>query len=150
MNSINAEGQHVKPALISTRLLDRLRERLRYMHYSIRTEEVYTYWVRGFVRFHGLQHPAGMGRDEVVAFLSHLANERRLAPSTHKQALSALVFLYGRVLEVQLPWMAEIGRLRVQRRLPVVLSRDELAAVFRGLDGEHLLFAQLLYGTACG
>ncbi len=88
-----------------------------------------------------------MGRSEVEAYLSWLASERQVAASTHKQALSALVFLYTRVLGVQLPWLAEIGRPRVQRRLPVVLSRDELAAVFLGLDGEQMLFAELLYGT---
>jgi integrase len=88
-----------------------------------------------------------MGAPEVESFLSWLAVERRLSASSHRQALSALLFLYSKVLGVQLPWMAELGRPRVHRRLPVLLSRDELAAVFRALDGEHRLFAQLLYGT---
>ncbi len=147
MNSINAEGQRVKPALSSTRLLDRFRERLRYMHYSIRTEEVYTYWVRAFIRFHGLQHPAEMGRDEVVAFLSHLANERRLAPSTHKQALSALLFLYRHVLDLELPWMTELDRPSTARRIPPVLTPPEVVAVMAHLEGETALLARLLYGT---
>jgi len=134
-------------ALHSTRLLDQLRERIRLLHYSRRTEEAYVYWCRSFIRFHGIRHPADLGGPEVQAFLSWLASDRKVAASTHKQALSALLFLYTKVLGVQLPWMSEVGRPRVQRRLPVVLSQDELASVFRGLVGEHRLFAQLLYGT---
>lgn len=142
---VQPEG--VKPALVSTRLLDQLRERLRYMHYSIRTEQVYAYWVRGFVRFHGLRHPARMGREEVVAFLSHLANERQVSPSTHKQALSALLFLYRHVLGGELPWMAELERPTALRRIPAVLTPAEVVAVFSQLEGEMDLLARLLYGT---
>ena len=135
------------PALRATKILDRLRERIRLLHYSRRTEEVYVHWCRAFIRFHGIRHPAEMGGEEVEAFLSWLAGTRNVAASTHKQALSALLFLYTKVLAVQLPWMSELGRPRVQRRLPVVISKDEVDAVFTGLDGEHRLFAQLLYGT---
>jgi integron integrase len=133
--------------LLSTKLLDQLRERIRLLHYSRRTEEAYVHWCRAFIRFHGIRHPLEMAGPEVEAFLGWLASDRQVAASTHKQALSALMFLYTRVLQVQLPWMSEIGRPRVQRRLPVVLSQNELAAVFRGLEGEFRLFAQLLYGT---
>jgi integron integrase len=135
------------PPAKAPRLLDQLRTRIRTLHYSQRTEEAYVHWCRVFIRFHGLRHPADMGGPEVQAFLSWLACERGVAPSTHKQALSALLFMYIKVLGVRLPWMAEIGRPRVQRRLPVVLTRDELGGVFRRLAGEHLLFAKLLYGT---
>ncbi len=128
-------------------MLDQLRERIRYLHYSIRTEEVYVYWVRAFIRFHGRRHPNGLGSDEVEAFLSWLANTRRVAASTHKQALSALLFFYGKVLGMDLPWMKEIGRPHTKRRLPVVLSPDEVARLLCFLNGEHRLFAQLLYGT---
>ena len=135
------------PTLRSTKVLDQLRERFRLLDYSRRTEEAYGYWCRAFIRFHGIRHPLELGRAEVEAFLGWLASDRQVAASTHKQALSALRFLYSRVLDVRLPWMAEIGRPRVQRRLPVVLSRDEVRAVLCGLEGEHLLFSQLLYGT---
>ena len=135
------------PALRSTKVLDRLRERIRLLHYSRRTEEAYVHWCRAFIRFHGVRHPCEMGGAEVEAFLGWLVNDRNVAASTHKQALSALLFLYTKVLGLQLPWMSEIGRPRVQRRLPVVLAQDEVTAVFRGLDGEHRLFARLLYGT---
>lgn len=129
------------------RLLDRLRRQLRVQHCSLRTEEAYVHWCRAFIRFHGLKHPAGMGGAEVAAFLEHLAAERQVAASTHRQALSALLFLYRHVLGQQLPWMAEIGRPVVQRRLPVVLSPPEVAGVLDGLDGVHGLLARLLYGT---
>ncbi|MDC6171022.1 integron integrase [Paucibacter sp. XJ19-41] len=145
------------PPLRSTKLLDQLRERIRYLHYSRRTEEAYVFWYRAFVRWHGLRHPAEMGGAEVEAFLSYLAADRGLAPSTHRQALSALLFLYGKVLGLSLPWMAEIGRPQTQRRLPVVLSVEEVQALFAQMaaaaaaaaDGgsEHLLLAKLLYGT---
>ena len=135
------------PPLKAAKVLDQLRERIRYLHYSIRTEEVYVYWVRAFIRFHDLRHPATLGSDEVEEFLSWLANSRRVAASTHKQALSALLFFYVKVLGVDLPWMKEIGRPRTKRRLPVVLSPDEVARLLCFLDGEHRLFAQLLYGT---
>ncbi|RYF67002.1 MAG: integron integrase, partial [Comamonadaceae bacterium] len=133
--------------LKSLRLLDQVRERIRLLHYSRRTEEAYVHWVRAFVRFHGIRHPKEMGGAEVEAFLAWLAGERQVSASTHRQALSALVFLYAKVLQHQLPWLAEIGKPRVQRRLPVVLTKEELAPIFRALDGEHKLFAQLLYGT---
>jgi integron integrase len=135
------------PPLKSEKVLDQLRERIRYLHYSIRTEEVYVYWVRFFIRFHGLRHPTTLGANEVEAFLSWLVNTRGVAASTHKQALSALLFFYGKVLGVDLPWMKEIGRPRTRQRLPVVLSPDEVARLLCFLDGEHRLFAQLLYGT---
>ena len=139
--------QQALPPLRSARLLDRLRERIRLLHYSHRTEETYVYWCRAYIRWHGLKHPAEMGGDEVEAFLTHLAADRGLAPSTHRQALSALLFLYGKVLGVNLPWMAEIGRPRSRPRLPVVLSTQEVAAVLAQMSGTHGLLARLLYGT---
>ncbi len=129
------------------RLLDQLRHHIRYLHYSIRTEHAYVHWVRAFVRFHGLRHPADMGGPEVEAFLSWLATDRQVAISTHKQALSALLFLYQKVLGLQVPWMEHINRPQRAPRLPVVLSHDEVAAVLAALPDEHRLFGQLLYGT---
>lgn len=136
------------PPLKSPRVLGQLRERLRFLHYSPRTEEVYVYWVKAFIRFHGLRHPAELGGADVEAFLTHLADDRSVAPSTHSQALSALLFFYGKVLGQQLPWLQEIGHPRRQRRLPVVLTVDEVRQVLRMMAGEHQLLAQLLYG--CG
>jgi len=135
------------PPLQSVRLLDQVRERIRYLHYSLRTEQAYVHWVRAFVRFHGMRHPRDMGRAEVEAFLSWLAVERGVAVSTHRQALSALLFLYQQVFAQHLPWMESIGRPQRKPRLPVVLSADEVARVLALLQGEQRLLAQLLYGT---
>jgi integron integrase len=135
------------PPLKSARLLDQLRERIRALHYSLRTEEAYVYWCRAFIRFHRLRHPAEMGGPEVEAFLTWLASERGVSVSTHRQALSALLFLYGKVLGVQLAWMDTIDRPQPRRRLPVVLSAQEVAAVLALMEGEHRLLAQVLYGT---
>lgn len=135
------------PPLRSVRLMDQLRERIRYLHYSLRTEQTYAYWVRAYIHYHGRRHPAGLGGPEVESFLSWLANDRQVAASTHKQALSALLFLYRNVLGQELPWMSELGRPRTQRRLPVVMTPDEVCRVLALLEGEHRTFAQLLYGT---
>ena len=129
------------------KLLDQVRSATRYRHFALATEKAYIHWVRAFVRFHGLRHPREMGAHEVEAFLTHLAEARQVSPSTHKQALAALLFLYREVLKVDLPWLAEIGRPRAVRRLPVVLTSDEVRRSFTGLDGSALLLAQVLYGT---
>ena len=140
-------GARSLPPLQSTRLLEQVRERIRYLHYSIRTEQAYVHWIRAFVRFHDLRHPVEMGAPEVEAFLSWLASERKVAVATHKQALSALVFLYQQVLGLDLPWLAEIGRPKSRVRLPVVLTHDEVGQLLLALDAPHRLLAQLLYGT---
>jgi integron integrase len=132
----------------SLRLLDQLREHIRYRHYSLRTEEAYVHWVRAFVRFHGsARHPREMGRAEIEGFLTWLAAERQVSPSTHKQALSALLFLYQHVLGQELPWMAELGRPKRQVRLPVVLTHAEVSRLLSALPDEHRLVGRLLYGT---
>ncbi len=129
------------PPLTATKVLDQLRERIRYLHYSLRTEKSYVYWVRLFIRFHRLRHPAEMGAAEVEQFLAWLASDRKVAAATHKQALSALLFFYGKVLGVDLPWLTEIGKPQVKRRLPVVLAPDEVARILALLEGELRLFA---------
>ena len=136
-----------RPALQSTRLLAQVRERLRYLHYSLRTEDAYLYWVRFFIRFHGLRHPREMGQGELERFLTMLATERQVSPATHRQALSALLFLYKEVLGIELPWLDAIGRPLVTRRLPTVLTPTEVGAVLACMDGETALLARLLYGT---
>jgi site-specific recombinase XerD len=127
------------PPLLSPRLLDQLRERIRYLHYSLSTEKVYVYWVRFFIRWHGLRHPRDMGAAEVQAFLSMLANERHVSSSTHNQALSALLFLYREVLGQALPWMNEIQRPTHAKRIPSVLTQDEVAGLLSQLNGSAAL-----------
>jgi integron integrase len=135
------------PPLQSKRLLDQVRERARYLHYSLSTEKVYLYWVRFFIRWHRLKHPRDMGAPEVEAFLSMLATQRRVSSSTHNQALSALLFLYREVLGLTLPWMDGIQRPGYVKRIPSVLTKDEIARVLGALPAETALVARLLYGT---
>ncbi|MDO9166151.1 MAG: integron integrase [Rhodoferax sp.] len=137
--------------LRSVRLMDQVRERIRYLHYSLSTEKTYLYWIRFFIRWQAnggqMRHPRDMGVAEVEAFLTHLATERKVSSSTHNQALSALLFLYREVLNIDLPWMNSINRPASKRRIPSVLTQNEVASVFMFLEGELLLLARLLYGT---
>ena len=135
------------PSPGAPRLLDKVRERVRYLHYSLRTEKAYVYWVRMFVHWHGMRHPRDLGAAEVEAFLSMLATQRRVSSSTHNQALSALLFLYKEVLGLELPWMNELKRPAYTRRIPSVLTRDEVAALLKAMEGPVALIACLLYGT---
>ncbi|MDI1260917.1 integron integrase [Aquabacterium sp.] len=129
------------------RLLDEVRDRIRSMHYSMRTEDAYLHWIKGYIRFHGLRHPKELGQAELEAYLSWQANERQVSASTHKQALSALLFLYRHVLRMDFPWLAEIGRPKATRRLPVVLTPEEVTTVLKAIDPAHRLIGQTLYGT---
>lgn len=151
MNSTNHPPKlAVAPACTSSRpprLLDLLRERIRYKHYSLRTERAYVHWVRAFIRQQGMRHPRDMGAAEVEQFLCLLANERNVAPSTHNQALSALLFLYREALDIDLPWMNEIGRPKKRERVPVVLSRTEVSRLLGMIEGIEGDLARLLYGT---
>lgn len=135
------------PDRTKPRLLDEVRRRLRLKHYSLRTEEVYVGWIRRFILANGKRHPREMGAAEVERFLTSLAVEGRVAASTQNQALSALLFLYRQVLEIELPWLDNVTRAKRQRRLPTVLSRDETRTLLARLDGRAWLLASLLYGT---
>ena len=124
-----------------------MRERLRLLHYSLSTEEAWAYWCKAVIRFHGRRHPAEMGAPELEAFLTSLAAPRRVVVSTHNQALSALRFHCGKVLRLQLSWLQEIGCPTVPRRVPEVLSREEVGGVLEGLKGEHRPLERLRDGT---
>ena len=135
----------------SPRLLDQLREVLRYKHYSLRTEEAYLYWVKFFVRWHGrnghTRHPRDFGATEVEQFLTMLTTQRNVSVSTHNQALSALLFLYREVLGVMLPWLDDVQRPTRPRRIPSAMTVTEVAALLGAMTGVELLLAKLLYGT---
>jgi integron integrase len=128
-------------------LLDRVRDRIRLKHYSIRTEEAYCDWIRRFIIFHGKRHPSALGASEVEAFLTSLAVRGRVAASTQNQAKSALLFLYREVLGIELPWLDGIEKAKAPARLPVVLTREEVSRVIARLEGAHRLIGALLYGT---
>jgi len=129
------------------RLLDLVRARIRFRHYSLRTEQAYVDWTRRFIHFHGNRHPSGLGHQAVVAFLTHLATDLNVAASTQNQAQSALLFLYREVLDCDLPLLDGVARANAAIRLPVVLTRDEVALLLGSLRGTHRLFGELLYGS---
>ncbi len=124
-----------------------MRTALRARHYSRRTEQAYCLWVRRFIRFHGRRHPAQMGEPEVNAFLTSLATDEHVSASTQTQALSALLFLYRNVIHRDIGALHGLVRARKDRRLPVVLTRDEVQRVLDQLDGDLWLVASLLYGS---
>ena len=126
-------AEHPNPG--QPRLLDRVRDAIRLRHYSYRTEQAYVDWIKRYIWFHDKRHPAEMGAAEVTAFLTHLASDRSVSASTQNQALSALLFLYGAVLEVKLPWMGEIQHAKRPVRVPVVLSVEEVKALLGRLRG---------------
>lgn len=129
------------------KLLDRLRDRIRLKNYSYRTEQSYVGWTRRYILFHNKRHPAEMGRPEIESFLTHLAVDRNVAPSTQNQALHAILFLYREVLEQ--PVHERINALRAQerRRLPTILTADEVQRLLNQMSGVAHLAALLLYGS---
>ncbi len=142
MNDVGQVPVQHKP-----KLLDRVRAAIRSRHYSRRTEEAYVHWIKRFIFFHGVRHPAEMGEAEVTRFLSSLAVEFQVSASTQNQALSALLFLYRQVLQHPLPWLDNIVPAKQPVRLPVVLGRDEVHAILAHLHGTPHLMATLLSGS---
>ena len=131
----------------SPRLLTRMREAIRTRNYSPRTAESYARWVQRFVRFHEMRHPETMGEREVGAFITNLAVRGNVAAATQNQALAAILFLYREVLGRPLAWREETVHAKRTPRLPVVLTRTEVARLLNELDGTPRVVATLLYGS---
>jgi len=129
------------------KLLDRVRQAIRARHYSPRTEKAYVGWIKRFVFFHDKHHPAEMGEAEIGQFLSSLASDSHVSASTQNQALNALLFLYQQVLEAKIGLVQGVVRAKRPRRLPVVLTRDEVRGILKNLKGAPWLMAMLLYGA---
>lgn len=129
------------------KLLDQVRDAIRLKNYSIRTENTYVDWIERFIRFHKLRHPVEMNTPEIEAFLTWLAVEQNVAPSTQNQALSALLFLYRNVLKIELIGSIDAVRAQKDKRLPTVLTKAEVQQVLARMTGVHQLMAQLLYGS---
>lgn len=129
------------------KLLDQVRAKIRLKHYSIRTEQAYTDWIKRFIVHFGKRHPRDLGASEVEQFLTHLAVNGKVAASTQNQAKAALLFLYKEVLAIELPWLDNVEQAKAPKRLPVVLNRDEIQAILARLSGTNHLIASLLYGT---
>jgi len=129
------------------RLLDRVRHAARARHYSRRTEEVYVDWIRRFILFHNKRHPSAMGAEDINAFLTYLAVERNVSSSTQGQALSAILFLYKRVLHEEIADLGDVVRASKPRRIPVVLTPDEVRRLLTPMKRNPRLVAALLYGS---
>ena len=128
-------------------ILEQVRDAIRARHYSIRTEDAYLYWIRRFLFFHGARNPALFDARHINTFLTYLAEKERVSPSTHNQALHAVQFLFRHVLEKPLPDAVQFTRAKQHKRLPVVLTEDEVQRLFQQLDGVYWLMAALLYGS---
>jgi len=129
------------------KLLDRVRQTIRAKHYSRRTESAYVDWIRRYVLFHRKRHPSEMGAQEIAGFLTWLATNRRVSASTQNQSLSALLFLYRHVLHIEIGPIENVPRARMPVRVPVVLSRDEVARIMKHLNGVMWMMVALLYGA---
>jgi len=129
------------------KLPDRLREALRTRHYSRRTEQAYCHWIKRFILFNNVRHPQEMAEPEINAFLTHLAMKEKVSASTQNQALSALLFLYRHVIGREVGDLGNVIRARKPKRLPVVMTRDEVKAVPANLSGDKQLIASLMYGA---
>ena len=138
-----AVGGASKPKMLS----EVVRDKMRAGHYSRRTEEAYSGWIRRFIKFHGGRHPRALAEPEVVAFLEDLAGPGQVSASTQNQALNALVFLYAHVLVRPLGRLGEFARAVRPVRLPVVLSQEEVRRLLAALEGTQRLIGQLLYGS---
>lgn len=161
MQTVDAQGQApgitTGPSVIhdtrgpvssaSPNLWERIAIACRARGYSLSTERTYVHWAKAFAAWHGRRHPRTMGGPEVQAYLNHLAVDREVAPSTAKQALSALLFLYRHVLGQDLPWLTELQYPRGKPRLPSVLSQDETRRLLAACTGTPGLVLRLLYGT---
>jgi len=128
-------------------LLERVRQLIRSLHYSPRTERAYTYWIERFAAYHAPRLPGELGPAELRGFLYHLALEGHVSASTQNQARNALLFLHARVLRLQRGPLPDLPVARRPRRLPAVLTSDEIRRVFARMHGEPLLACQLLYGA---
>jgi len=136
-----------RPPAVTQKLGDRARAAMRLRRLSPRTQEAYLGWMRRYYQFHGRRNPADLGPEHVTAFLSSLATGATVSASTQNQALAAILFLYGEVLGLHLPWLDDLVRAKRPVRLPVVLSREEVAAVLGRMTGVPRLMATLLYGS---
>lgn len=130
----------------SERFAHQIRQDLRDKGYSYQTEKTYLHWIKRFITFHKMQHPRSMGELQINAFLSHLGSRRNCSPATQRIALNAIIYLYRKFLQVELEKL-DFEKARQRRRLPVVLSHNEVQRILAELSGKHWLMVSLLYGA---
>jgi len=130
------------------KLMEQVRNKIRYKQYSLRTEQAYAGWIKRYIFFHNKRHPSEMGASEIESFLTHLAVKRKVSASTQNIALCAILFLYRDVLEIELPWLDDFSPAKRPQRLPVVLSREEVQTLLDNVEKPlYALVLRLLYGT---
>ncbi|NPA74357.1 MAG: integron integrase [Epsilonproteobacteria bacterium] len=131
------------------RLLDLVRDKIRFKHYSLSTEKNYLLWIKHYILFHGKRHPKDMGKEEIEEFLTFLAIKKRVSPATQNQAFAALLFLYREILGVDISeWNIQALRAKERKHIPVVLTKEEVRSVLENLNGVYKLIVTLMYG--CG
>jgi len=144
--SPDASQEPQQDSVPKPKLLDQVKQAVRARHYSKRTEKTYVDWIKRFILFHGKRHPLEMGETEINQFLTDLAVNKSVSASTQNQALSAILFLYQHVLKKELQWIEPAVRAKKPKRLPVVLTKEEVRAIIDRMDGAPKLVATLLYG----
>ncbi len=131
------------------KLLDIVRDKIRVKHYSLSTERTYLYWIKYYILFHNKKHPVQMAKAEIEQFLTYLAIDKKVSPTTQNQAFSAILFLYKEVLGVDMSeWNIQALRAQERKHIPVVLTREEVTKVISNLDGTYNLIVSMMYG--CG
>jgi len=133
--------------MAKSQLMEEVRNTLRVHHYSLRTERIYLHWIRRYILYHNKRHPREMGEKEISGFLTFLAVNKHVSASTQNQALSALLFLYKRVLKLEIDWIDDVVRAKRKKNLPVVLTRTQVHQLLSCVSGRKQLLARLLYGT---
>ena len=130
------------------KLLDIVRDKIRIKHYSLKTEKSYLGWIRRYIYFHDKKHPQDMGKDEIEQFLTYLATERNVAPSTQNQAFNAILFLYEQVLEISLKNQnIQAFRAKTKEHTPVVLTQAEVRQIIFNMKGIYKIMLSLMYGS---
>ncbi len=131
------------------KLLDIVRDKVRFKHYSLSTERTYVHWIKHYIFFHNKKYPVEMGRNEIELYLTYLATEKHVSSSTQNQAFSAILFLYREVLGLDISeWNIQALRAQERKHIPVVLTKDEVQNVLYHINGIYKLMVTLMYG--CG
>ncbi len=134
---------------VKKKLLDLVRDKIRFKHYSYSTERTYVHWIKHYIFFHNKKHPIEMGKMEIESYLTKLATKDRVSPTTQNQAFSAILFLYKEVLGVDISeWNIQALRAQERKHIPVVLTKDEVRSVLQNVSIEYTLLVYLMYG--CG
>lgn len=134
---------------VKKKLLDLVRDKIRFKHYSYSTEKTYVHWIKHYILFHHKKHPIEMGKIEIEAYLTKLAVKDKVSPTTQNQAFSAILFLYKEVLGIDMSeWNIQAFRSQERKHIPVVLTKDEVKKVLQNISMDYSVVVYLMYG--CG